>query len=470
MNGARTTIALVLLGLLALGVRVWVVLAPGGAQDMPRETPASRIAQTLLAGHGFSAEQKRGQNYFPCPSDIAPPTTPTESSSDPFFAPTSAEAPFYPLLLAAAYRCFGTVSPAAVLAVQLLQCVAGAVLVLVVAWLGWSLLPDRPGFGWLAAAAATFYPPHLVLVAHLQVAVWAALALSLLLAVAVSTQWHTARWRAILAGLLAGLLLLMEPMLVLALPVCAVAFWLSDGESTWEARLGGARIGRVALMLGVAVLVIAPWLVRNRVVHGRFTFVTTDFGHALWEGNNSISGEADRDPVPPGDHAEFSGLSEPQRSQLLLRRACQGIWEHPTRYGQLCLTRLYHFLLLDDTPGSRPERIATVAWLVLGMLGWWLSRGRWRSLWPTYAIFAVSAFFPVLVSVSARFRTAIEPMTLVWASAAVAPVLVRLLPQHTVKVYRPGEQAHDMPGTQHVLKGPHYDLDDVEVARRRRAG
>jgi hypothetical protein len=477
MSGARRTIALGLLGLLALGVRAWVVLAQPEVVGQRDSNPACRIAENLLAGRGFSLEVLGSEG------------------------PTSTEPPFYPLLLAAAYGCFG---PAGPVAVQLLQCVAGAVLVLVVAWLGWSLLPDRLGFGWVAAVGAALYPPHLSLVARLQVAVWAALALGLLLALVVSTLWQGTRRKAVLAGWLAGLLLLMEPMLVLALPVCAAAFWLADGDRTWAARLARGRIARVALLVGVALLVVAPWLVRNRLVHGRFTFVTTSFGYSLWQGNNPLSGEsdlhaasppggqpsrpgdtlavetgapreadrqtpdADETLLPPEGGREFLAPSEPQRSQWLLRRGFQYICEHPARYGQLCLKRLRCFLLWDDAPGSRPERIAAVAWLVLGVLGLWLSRGRWRSLWPSYAIFVAAALFPVLVSAAAGFRTAVEPMTFVWASAAVAPLLVRLVPGRRIRVYRPGEQAGGpAAGAEHVLQGPHYDVD---VSVRRRAG
>ena len=60
----------------------------------------------------------------------------------------------------AAYSIFGIASPAALLAVKLLQSVAGTALVLGVAWLGWSLIPDRRSIGWTAAWGAALYPTH----------------------------------------------------------------------------------------------------------------------------------------------------------------------------------------------------------------------------------------------------------------------------------------------------------------------
>ena len=44
--------------------------------------------------------------------------------------PTSQQAPFYPLLLGAVYACLGSGTSASILAMQLLQCVAGSGLVL----------------------------------------------------------------------------------------------------------------------------------------------------------------------------------------------------------------------------------------------------------------------------------------------------------------------------------------------------
>ena len=87
-------IGLALLGCLALGLRFWMVLAT------PGPAPALAPASTAVAVES--------------PAD-APPTT-------------------VPLL----YK-----------TIQFLQCLAGAALVLVVAWLGWSLAPiDPASAGW----------------------------------------------------------------------------------------------------------------------------------------------------------------------------------------------------------------------------------------------------------------------------------------------------------------------------------
>jgi hypothetical protein len=468
MKRSRTAILLALLVSLALGFRVWVVLALRTEHTRPLGFEHARIAENLLAGRGFSIEFL-GQE-----------------------GPTSQQAPFYPLLLAGVYACFGVGTPQSLLCVELIQCVAGTALVLAVVWLGWSLVPDRRLVGWLAGLGAAVVPTHLYMVTHLQVALWAALLLTLLLAVVVSPRWQ-GRWAgALLAGLLAGLVLLVEPILALTLPICATAFWLAEPHKGVR-LLQPAAVGRVIAMAGVAALVIMPWTVRNWLVHGQPVFIKSTFGYAFWQGNNPQSWGTDKIPKPsaetirlahdgtlrgmdhalwearhetlyiddvllkPGGYREFAGLSEPQRSARLGREAWQFIVQHPARYGKLCLQRLRYFLLFDETnpkAANRLYRVSTVAWLVLAFIGLIVSSPRWRRLWPTYAVFAVVLLFHSLVIVSARFRIPIEPLSLVWIAAGLAP----LANSHRVKVWRPGERPRDPFEPGQGLRGPHYRL------------
>ena len=78
-------------------------------------------------------------------------------------------------------------------ALQLLQCLIGTATVLAVAWLGWSLAGPGRGVGWLAALALAVYPPQIHATAYPQAAIWAALTLACLLAVAISPRWQSTR-------------------------------------------------------------------------------------------------------------------------------------------------------------------------------------------------------------------------------------------------------------------------------------
>jgi hypothetical protein len=337
------------------------------------------------------------------------------------------------------------------------------------------------------------------MVTHCQVALWAALVLVLLLATVVSPRWR-GTWRgAILAGCLAGVLLLIEPILALALPICAAAFWLGEGPKGWKERFQAAALGRLAAMAGVALLVVAPWIARNWMVHGEPVFIKSTFGYALWQGNNPDSWGTDKIPKPtaevlrsrhdgslesidralwearhetlyiddvllrPTGYREFAGLTEPQRSRLLGRRAVAFIRGNPGRYGRLCLDRLRYFLLFDETnpKAANPVyRWATVTWLVLGFVGLLVSLPRARSLWAVYAIFAAVTLFHALVITSVRFRIPIEPISFVWAAFAVTPFVTRIGLRSRIRVYRPGERSGTDPGEARSLRGPQWKSGD----------
>ncbi len=479
MKASRTTIGLILLAAFALGLRVGVVLALRTEHAAPVSYEHGRIAENLLAGRGFSIEFLGGSG------------------------PTSQQAPFYPFFLAGIYACFGVETPAAILAAQLIQCIAGTGLVLAVAWLAWSLLPDRQSVGWVAGVGAAVYPTHLYAVTHLQVALWAALLLTVLMAVAASPRFR-ATWRgAILAGLLAGSLLLVEPILALALPICAAVFWLGEPAGRTVERFRLVPAARLGLMAAVAAVVIAPWTVRNWRVHGEFVFIKSTFGYALWQGNHPASWGTDKIPkasaetlrlahdrslggidqalwearhetnyiddvvLGPEDYRRLGRLGEPQRCRTLGRQALGFIRRDPGRYARLSLSRLRYFLLFDETnpKAANPVyRLATVTWLVLAVVGLLVSLDRWRSLWPTYAVFAAVTLFHTLVITSVRFRIPIEPLSFVWAASALAPLSVHLRRQKPIAIYRVDDPGSDSAaGGQPGLGGPHWP------GRRRRA-
>ena len=504
MNTSGKTIGLVLLGALALGLRIWVVFALSGDYARPVAYEHGTIAENLLAGRGFSIELLGREGS------------------------TSQQAPFYPLLLAAAYAVFGVATPGSILAVQLLQAVAGTGLVLAVAWLAWSFLPDRPAAGWLAGLGAAVYPTHVYMVTHLQVAVWVALSLTLLLAVAVSPRWRASTGGAVLAGVLAGLLLLIEPILALALPIVALAYWIGiqsslslrervrvrairpRGISPHPSPLAVGKavspVARTLVMAAVAAAMIAPWTVRNRVVHGRWIFIKSTFGYALWQGNNPASWGTDKIPKPsaelarlqndgtlrdidramqearhetiyiddvvlkPTGYVEFAGLSEPDRCDLLGRKAMAFIRENPARYARLCFNRLRYFLLFDETNPKAANwlyRIATSVWLVLSVVGLLASWVWWRRLWPTYAIFAAATLFHTLVITSVRFRIPIEPLSFVWIAAALAPLTVHFRSRRRTQTAPPEPPAARGTGSKHILRGPHWRVRSGRQAARR---
>jgi hypothetical protein len=312
-----------------------------------------------------------------------------------------------------------------------LQCLAGTAMVFAVAWLGWSLLGQQSGIGWMAALAAAVDPGLVVAVIHPCAALWAALGLACLMAVVVSPRWRATRGGAILVGCLCGAILLIEPVLLLALPICAVAFWLHEGERSWSDRFRPAAAGRLAILVGLAAVIAGAWLAGSRLV---------------------------RDPAIAESRIE-ANRQEPRNG-----------------YTRDCVQRLRGLLLESPAQASCPPgvpqgllgrlgRFAAVAWLVLAVMGCWVSHDAWRVFWPSYAVFAAVLLSHALGIIPCSSRIAIEPIGLVWAALAIGLPLGRLFVKPPFRVYRPGERGDDPLGREQILRGPHYD-----VHVRRRAG
>jgi len=436
----RTWLMLGLLFAAALGLRVAAIFVLD-SHHTAFTYEHGEIAENLLAGRGFSVKFLGGKG------------------------PTSQQAPGYPFLLAAVYAVLGK-GPAALLAVQLLQAVAGAVIVLLTVQLGWALLPKRPEIGWIAGILAAIAPPHVYMVTHIQVVTWATLGLTAMFTLALSPRVAQSRWGLVAIGVTIGLTLLFEPILALATPLAAWGVWRANLRGGCPDRGSFRRaFAYTATVTAVAVAVVMPWTVRNCRVHGEFVFIKSTFGYAFWQANNPASFGTDKIPkesalliaarhdgtwagvhealvaarhetlyiddvlLKPTKYREFKGMTELERSRHLGAKAGAFIRENPGEYARLCLLRLRYFLLGDETnPKTRHViyRAFNLSWLLMVGLGLWLLRADWRQLWPLAAAFAVVMLFHVLTITSARFRIPLEPITLLWAAAPLAALWARI--------------------------------------------
>jgi len=223
----------------------------------------------------------------------------------------------------------------------------------------------------------------------------------------------------------------------------------------------------LAVIAIVALAGVAPWLVRNALVHGEFVAIKSTFGYAFWQGNCALSagtdkvvrrsvdrilgqhqsaldwkglnetlwaarheaGYIDDIALTKDDYRLLGSVSEPERSRVLFRRAVAELRADPPRYGWLCLQRLRYFLLFDETnPKSRvlAYRVPHLGLTVFGGLGLILAGSRLRSrLMPTIVTAAAVVIFHSLTIVSARFHIPLEPILAVWGAAGLAMVVER---------------------------------------------
>lgn len=433
-------VALGLLTLLAFSARGAAVLALHSYEE-PYTYEHGEIARNLVTGRGFTVHFLGVEG------------------------PTSQQAPVVPAALAVAYHFWGIETPAALLAFQLFQCLLGASVVPCVAALGWRLASHDTRVGWVAAAIAALHPVHVYMVTHVQVAVWATFGLVALVALVIclrTTQEAALRpahtyLGAAVAGLLGGLLLLIEPIYALVMPLLAVALWIpvKRAETQWRPI---HALGPVTLMTAVATLTVLPWLVRNYRVHGEPVFVKSTFGYAFWQGNHPRSWGTDKIPkasayamldehdgswagqhqalaearsetlyiddvlLKPHGYERFQNLSEPDRCRLLSAEVWPHITGDPGRYLRLSWQRLNFFWLCDRTnpktfhPFYRWTSWLSFAFALAGLVLSWKDRARW---WPVYGTVLLITAFHALTIVSARFRLPLEPLLAVAIALAL---------------------------------------------------
>ena len=279
--------------------------------------------------------------------------------------PSAYTQPLYGWFLAGLYWPFGR----SWLAVGIAQILIAVITALVVFAIGARL--RSPGVGLVAATIATLHPYVVWHDVHLNREVLDGLALALLALCALAAYERRSLPLAAATGAIAGVAILGNARLLL-LPI-AIAVYVA-----WRSPFGQA-LTAAALVIGMAAVVVAPWVVRNKVQVGCYA-ITTD-SRALWKANNeNTRGVLDRggwiDDVPelpgappwPELAADLTISGKPtsvdECAQMrLYRHAVVDFWrEHPGEKGRLALqaTRMLWSPVPreSDESGSGTARLA----------------------------------------------------------------------------------------------------------------
>lgn len=248
-------------------------------------------------------------------------------------------APVYPLFLAAIGA--GDRNPEAAPArVKIAQSIVGAIAVWLIGVLAWRLAGAKAGA--IAASIAAVYPPLVWICAYvLSEALYCTLALAgvLLLDLAIDradAAGRSAPWGAA-AGAVCGVAILARPAMLFFLPVAAI--WL----------IARRRARLAAVLVVAALLVVAPWTIRNYRTYGRFVLVASEGGVTFWTGNHPLArGEGDLAANPDIKRAEVefrarhAGLTAEQLEPLYYREALAYIVGHPGWWAALLAKKLFY--------------------------------------------------------------------------------------------------------------------------------
>lgn len=304
----------------------WAVSQLAGGDLFSRTWEYEVIADNLLKGNGFA-----GDGIF--------------LDNTTYRALTL---PIYPVFCAAVYWLVGHSS---LVAIQLVQSVA----VLPAGWFAYSLGSELGGrrAGLLAALGVTLHPA-LLLFSLRRHALWIDAVIFLFI------LWATFRARrsprlsqSVALGVLFGVGLLARTTIApFMLVACAWLAW------QWRTPLR-TSLPHVALIVGIGLLIPAPWLVRNAVVLGRpMGFISTT-SYNLWAGNNPSATGGAMAPdgtsmytTAPALAAATRGLGELEQQDIFFDAAVAYIADHPGRTVLNFAKKLRIFLFWSEQTGA----------------------------------------------------------------------------------------------------------------------
>lgn len=376
--------------------------------------------------------------------------------------PTSQQAPLVPATLAAAYLLFGVEAPAAFLAVLLAQALVSSATVVLLGRIAAGAFSNRD-IGLATGVLAAFFPPLIVSSLHAQALVWNLFWMALMIEATYAIVAGRRRGAAQLGIASAGGMLT-DPILggvTLSLGLFIVVVAARSRAKT--------MVSALAVAATIAVIGVAPWMVRNARVHGRFVPIKDSFGYVFWQGNTRVSWGTDKLPVDATRAAALSSTwnvnaamdkafaaravavsvdssltreqldeiaklpTEVDRMKWFGRKIREELAAEPWLYGRQCVRRLVSWIWFDPTnPRSylwqyRASYLLVAGLAILGLAHAFRSRAK---LGPIVAAGFALTLTHVLIITSARFRIPFELLLLIpsgwpaWTLARLAKMAI----------------------------------------------
>ncbi len=347
--------------------------------------------------------------------------------------PTSFRAPGFPFALAAVYAVTGADD---FRAARLFQCSVGALLCLAVYMLAREM--TTPSIGLASAALVAGYPNVLYYALHFASEPLYTLLLTASVWLCVRGVRRSSTASFAWSGTALGLAALTRPVAFYFGPLFAVAVLGIDRR---QPALAARHVAAFCLALLVPVV---PWAVRNYQVHDRWLPFTSNGGSTFWGSNNQIVLDDPRyrgqwvstERLGPQKDAVRSLVHEVDRDRLEWAFGKQFVRVHLADLPRLTWYKFREFWTpVGKTPNHAFNLIVGLSYgaAIPFMLGglWLAIRTPGRD---TQAIIIVlTAIAGTLLSGlvfygSARFRSTIEPLLLIFAAVALTRLLSRLVP------------------------------------------
>ncbi|KAA3645405.1 MAG: hypothetical protein DWQ07_13130 [Chloroflexi bacterium] len=250
---------------------------------------------------------------------------------DPSGVPTSFRAPLYPSFLAVVYALFGL--ERRFFFARLLQAAITALLAPLTYALARRAFPEDERIARYASVALAVYP-LLVLFPIALATENLFFVLVLAFVVALLKAGASGDWRHyLLAGLTLGLAALTRSVVLAMLPFAMLWVWF------WAKHRRGALI-----LPAIVILMVAPWVTRNSLLHGELSTIESSMGYNLYlgyhpEGNGSFQFGISLDLLTILDDAE--------RDRLGTQAALDFIRDEPALLLERSVQKLGHFFAME---------------------------------------------------------------------------------------------------------------------------
>ena len=359
------------------------------------------VARSLAAGQGFSS---------PCGFSSGA---------------TALIPPVYPTLLSLIFRMFGVFSDASGFVILTLNAVVSALTCLPILWIGRRTLGETVSI--VAAWFWVFWPMGFWEVRRVWETSLSAFLFSLVFVSVLKLRSDTKSF-ALKSGLLWGVSALTNPA-ILGFLLPAVGWeWIKDGRRVPQLRR------HLAFAAGIAVLSIAPWVIRDYAVFQRWMIIRDNFGFEVYLGNHPAEVGANRFAAhfcnSSSEANLYRSLGEIAYINQKKKEAFHYISDNPNIFIKRVLGRAF-----DLWAGSRETWLdVNVSAASKQVLGTWIGLGKHLlfgitsilAFWGLYLafrkkvrdadLFLIMMLFPLLPyyfsHAENRFRHPIEPVLL----------------------------------------------------------
>ncbi|UIP00993.1 glycosyltransferase family 39 protein [Halobaculum sp. CBA1158] len=355
------------------------------------------IASNIIRGLGFSG------TYL-----VGPPVE-----------PTSVMAPFYPYFLATVYTVFG-LTPLAFITIQVIQAIIQAFSVVLLFLIGRQIFNMQVGL--FAGVGLALYPDYAYGVTVIHQLTFSTFITLLLIYSLVQLEDGYSIKNIVVSGTILGVATLIIPAVLYFAPI--IPLWLI-GQTYLKRWSFSEALKMSCLITIVPLLIVAPWTIRNYIVHDQFVLVK-QVGWNFWRGN-----------VPPAIHTgvpnelsdapsivqkKVEQMPEAEANKYLLNRALEYIIYHPRNFLIHFFKNIWYFWWfppMEQKPAQSNiiRKLFYVPVLSMGVIGIIKSRRRWKKYTLFYGIFFSFSIGYSIFFIQPRYRTpTIQPFLILFAA------------------------------------------------------